>query len=115
MATNTSTQSLLDELASPTYATTAAVETTMLALLADLESPKTQSARYGTLVGLAIMAESDTNLVARMELYRQSALAMQDRLARMDALAQEVVGIFRQMDRYDAEIRPDAGAAGYTV
>lgn len=115
MATNTSTQALLDELASPSSATTTAVETMMLALLADLEAPKSQAARYGTLVGLALMAEADANLTARMELYRQTALAMQDRLARFDALTQEIVAIFRQMDRYDSEIRPAAGEAGYAT
>jgi hypothetical protein len=109
------TQDLLDEIKTPTSATTAAVEAVMMGLLSDIEGMKTQGARYGTLAGLAIMAETDADLAARMELYRQTALAMQDRVARLDALAQEIVGVFRQMGRYDAEIRPIAEAAGYTV
>lgn len=115
MATNTSTQALLDEVKSPTLASTTAAESAMIGLLSDLTALQSQSARYGSLAGLALMAEEDAGLAAQMELYRQTALAMQDRLARLDALAQEVVNIFRQMARYDADIRPVAGAAGYTI
>ncbi len=113
--TSQQTQDLLDEIQTPSGATTAVAETVMIGLLSNLAGMKEQASRYGTLSGLAMMAESDAGLAARLELYRQTALAMQERLSRIDALAQEIVGIFRQMDRYDAEIRPVAGQAGYTI
>lgn len=111
----TQVQTLLDEIKSPSHATTATAESGMLALLSSLDALKNQGTRYGNLVGPALVAEADTDLRSRLELYRQTALAMQDRLAQMDALANEVVAIFRQMDQYDGEIRPIAGDAGYTI
>lgn len=109
----TQVQALLDELKVPTHATTTAAESSMLNLLSSLDALKNQGTRYGNLVGPALVAETDAELRSRLELYRQTALAMQDRLAQMDALANEVVAIFRQMDRYDSEIRPVAVGAGY--
>lgn len=113
MPTNPQTQALLDEVKAPTRAKRPDVEAKILDFLPTVAAAGEQGGRTLTLAQLAEIAEEDPELRARLPLYAQTGGALRRIATEAEAKLMELIQALRQMERYDADVRPQAKAKGY--
>lgn len=115
MPTAAETQAFLDESKTPSVATPDVLLAGILAALPMVSNLGQQGSKLQQLVQMAQITEPDASLASAMEVLAQTYGAMVRQYNELQRFLNEAAITVKQWQTYDATVRAQAAAAGYTA